>query len=215
MSRTFAYCRVSTADQTTDNQAQEIATAGFSVVPHRVVSETISGSTQANERPEFAKLMDRLEAGDVLIVTKLDRLGRNAMDVRATVERLTARGVRVHCLALGGVDLTSAAGKMTMGVIAAVAEFERDLLIERTQAGLVRAKSEGKTLGRPKAADSHDVVGWRHKNNASIAETAEHFGIGEATVKRYWARSVHVEGGLALAGREFRERLAKGGKSAD
>ena len=72
------------------------------------------------------KLVDRLEPGDVLVVTKLDRLGRNAMDVRATVEQLASSGVRVHCLALGGVDLTSPAGKMTMQVIAAVAEFERD-----------------------------------------------------------------------------------------
>lgn len=83
----------------------------------------------------FSKLLDKLEAADVLVVTKLDRLGRNAMDVRATVESLAGAGVRVHCLALGGVDLTSPAGKMTMGVIAAVAEFERDLLIERTQNG--------------------------------------------------------------------------------
>lgn len=73
------------------------------------------------------------------------------MDVRATVEKLDAMGVRVHCLALGGMDLTSPAGKMTMQVIAAVTEFERDLLIERTQAGLKRAKSEGKTFGRPLA----------------------------------------------------------------
>ena len=91
-------------------------------------------------------MVDRLEAGDVLVVSKLDRLGRNAMDVRSTVERLAKDGVRVHCLALGGVDLTSAAGKMTMGVIAAVAEFERDLLIERTQAGLTRVKAAGKAL---------------------------------------------------------------------
>jgi len=86
---------------------------------------------------------------DVLVVTKLDRLGRNAMDVRAKVERMAEMKVRVHCLALGGVDLTSAAGKMTMAVIAAVAEFERDLLVERTQAGLARARSQGTKLGRP------------------------------------------------------------------
>ncbi|WP_440534499.1 recombinase family protein [Variovorax sp. YR566] len=81
--------------------------------------------------------------------TKLDRLGRNAMDVRSTVETLAAAGIRVHCLALGGVDLTSPAGRMTMGVIAAVAEFERDLILERTQAGLERAKVAGVSLGRP------------------------------------------------------------------
>lgn len=151
MSRIFIYARVSTADQNTDNQILEIEAAGFAVNKRRIVTESISGSVVAAERPQFAKLLDRLEPDDVLIVTKLDRLGRNAMDVRSTVERLAADGVRVHCLALGGVDLTSTAGKMTMGVLNTVAEFERDLLIERTQAGLARARAEGKTLGRPSA----------------------------------------------------------------
>ena len=112
MSRTFAYCRVSTADQTTDNQILEIKSAGFTVEPQRVVTETVSGNTQASARKGFQKLLERMEKGDVLIVTKLDRLGRNAMDVRQTVERLDKTGIRVHCLALGGVDLTSAAGKI-------------------------------------------------------------------------------------------------------
>ncbi|MBT9508171.1 recombinase family protein [Rhodoferax sp.] len=149
MSRVFAYCRVSTSDQTTDNQIQEIAGAGFSITSQRTIVETISGSVAARERKGFGQLINKLESGDVLVVTKLDRLGRNAMDVRATVEALEGMGVRVHCLSLGGTDLTSPAGKLTMGVIAAVAEFERDLLIERTQAGLSRAVSQGKTLGRP------------------------------------------------------------------
>ena len=151
MARTFAYCRVSTADQTTDNQVREIEAAGFKIDRKRVIAETVSGSVAAANRKGFSKLLDRMEDDDVLVVTKLDRLGRNAMDVRATVEALAKTGVRVHCLALGGVDLTSAAGKMTMGVLNAVAEFERDLLIERTQAGLSRARAEGKTLGRPAA----------------------------------------------------------------
>src|SRR5688572_20592613 len=121
MARAFAYCRVSTADQTTDNQVREIEGAGFKIEPKRTVTETVSGSVPAGERKGFSRLVDRLEAEDILIVTKLDRLGRNAMDVRATVERLASMGVKVHCLALGGVDLTSAAGKMTMGVLNAVA----------------------------------------------------------------------------------------------
>ena len=79
----------------------------------------------------------------MLIVTKLDHLGRKDMDVRKTVEQLTASGIRVHCLALGGVDLTSPAGKMTMQVISAVAEFEKDLLIERTRSGIARARHQG------------------------------------------------------------------------
>lgn len=151
MSRTFIYARVSTIDQNTENQILEIEAAGFSVNQRRIVAESISGSVAASERPEFSRLLDRLEPGDVLIVTKLDRLGRNAMDVRSTVERLAADGVRVHCLALGGVDLTSTGGKMTMAVFTAVAEFERDLLIERTHAGIARARAEGKVMGRPPA----------------------------------------------------------------
>ena len=186
MTRVFAYCRVSTAEQTTDNQIQEIAAAGFEVKPQRAIVETISGSVAASERKGFKKLQDKLEAGDVLVVTKLDRLGRNAMDVRVTVEKLTGLGVRVHCLALGGVDLTSPAGKMTMGVIAAVAEFERDLLIERTQAGLSRAKSEGKVLGRPQSLTKlqAEVVRGRVADGESVASLAREFGSSRQTIMR-------------------------------
>ncbi len=186
MSRVFAYCRVSTSDQTTDNQVQEIATAGFDVTPKRIVAETVSGSVAASERPGFGQLLNKLEAGDVLVVTKLDRLGRNAMDVRATVEALTGMGVRVHCLALGGVDLTSAAGKMTMGVIAAVAEFERDLLIERTQSGLARARADGKALGRPRSipeAAIGDVQG-RLAMGESISAIAKAYSTSRQTIMR-------------------------------
>jgi len=186
MGRTFAYCRVSTADQTTDNQVREIEASGFSIDPKRIVVETVSGSVAAMERKEFARLVDRLESDDVLIVTKLDRLGRNAMDLRATVERLASEGVRVHCLALGGVDLTSAAGKMTMGVISAVAEFERDLLIERTQSGLARAKAAGRTLGRPQAlskAVQEDIIAKRAQG-VSLGVLAKAHGVSRAAIQR-------------------------------
>lgn len=186
MSRVFAYCRVSTTDQTTENQLQEIAAAGFAVDPRRAIEETISGSVAASERPGFGRLVDKLEAGDVLVVTKLDRLGRNAMDVRATVEALQGLGVRVHCLALGGLDLTSAAGKMTMGVIAAVAEFERDLLVERTHAGLARAKAEGKAIGRPSSLNAQQVqeVRTRLAAGAPIATLARDFDTSRQTIMR-------------------------------
>lgn len=186
MSRAFAYCRVSTADQTTDNQVQEIALAGFAVEPQRVIAETVSGSVAAMERSGFARLVDRLESGDIIIVTKLDRLGRNAMDVRATVDRLSGAGVKVHCLALGGVDLTSAAGRMTMGVISAVAEFERDLLIERTQSGLARAKSSGKRLGRPTALTdaAKAVIRARKAAGASYGELAREHGVSRSAIQR-------------------------------
>ncbi|WP_186276328.1 recombinase family protein [Burkholderia gladioli] len=186
MSRTFAYARVSTSDQTTANQLREIEAAGFLVDKRRVVSESISGSVSADQRPGFAKLLDRMEEGDVLIVTKLDRLGRNAMDVRATVEGLAERGIRVHCLALGGVDLTSAAGRMTMQVLNAVAEFERDLLIERTHAGIARAKAEGKAMGRPSALSDEQRADVLRGLDAgvSVAELARRFGTSRQTIMR-------------------------------
>jgi putative DNA-invertase from lambdoid prophage Rac len=186
MSRLFAYCRVSTSEQTTENQAQEIAAAGFAIAPQRIIAETVSGSVAALERKGFTKLLDKLETGDVLVVTKLDRLGRNAMDVRATVERLEASGVRVHCLALGGVDLTSPAGKMTMQVINAVAEFERDLLIERTHAGIMRAKAEGKTFGRPSAltAVQQEDVKQQIMAGVTVAQIAKTFQTSRQTIMR-------------------------------
>lgn len=186
MSRVFAYCRVSTAEQAPQNQAEEIRAAGFAVEPYRLIEETISGSVPAAERPGFARLLDRLEPGDVLVVSKLDRLGRNAMDVRATVERLAGMGVRVHCLALGGADLASPAGKMTMQVIAAVAEFERDLLIERTKAGLARARNAGKRCGRPPSlsAKARAQVLERLAAGAGVAETAREFKTTRQTILR-------------------------------
>jgi putative DNA-invertase from lambdoid prophage Rac len=186
MPRTFAYVRVSTAGQTTNNQIQEIEAAGFKVEPRRVVTETISGSVATAQRKGFIRLLDKLEAGDVLVVTKLDRLGRNAMDVGGTVAKLAEIGVRVHCLALGGVDLTSSTGKLTMNVINAVAEFERDLLIERTQAGLSRAKAEGKTLGRPASltqAQQSDVA-RRLNEGATVSALARELKISRQSVMR-------------------------------
>ncbi|HFT8011274.1 TPA: recombinase family protein [Burkholderia cenocepacia] len=186
MSRTFAYARVSTTEQTATNQLREIEAAGFSVDKRRVITERISGSVSADQRPGFAELLLKMEEGDVLIVTKLDRLGRNAMDVRKTVEILADRGVRIHCLALGGVDLTSAAGRMTMQVLNAVAEFERDLLIERTHAGIARAKAEGKPMGRPCSLTEQQRKEVQEKLSAgaTVAGLAKMYGTSRQTIMR-------------------------------
>ena len=186
MSRVFAYCRVSTFDQTTKNQIIEIKAAGFQIEPRRVIEENISGSVAAKQRPGFCKLVDRLEPGDILVVTKLDRLGRNAMDVRLTAELLEKENIRLHCLALGGVDLTSPAGKMTMGIITAVAEFERDLLVERTQSGLERAKGEGITLGRPQILniEQHYEIRNQLARNPNVSQAARDFNVSRQTIMR-------------------------------
>ncbi|WP_247166412.1 recombinase family protein [Escherichia coli] len=194
MSRIFAYCRVSTLEQTTENQRREIESAGFNVRPQRIIEEQISGSVAASERPGFNQLLDRLESGDVLIVTKLDRLGRNAMDIRKTVEQLTESGIRVHCLALGGVDLTSPAGKMTIQVISAVAEFERDLLLERTYSGIARARDAGKRFGRPPVLNEEQTqkVLERIKSGASISAIAREFRTTRQTILRVRAKQQTV-----------------------
>lgn len=186
MSRVFAYCRVSTLEQTTENQRREIEAAGFAIRPQRLIEEHISGSVAASERPGFTRLLDRMENGDVLIVTKLDRLGRNAMDIRKTVELLAGSEIRVHCLALGGVDLTSPAGRMTMQVISAVAEFERDLLIERTHSGIARAKASGKRFGRPSALNDEQKqsVLERLSMGLTVSAVAREFNTTRQTILR-------------------------------
>ena len=138
------------------------------------------------QRTGFTRLLDKMEHGDILVVTKLDRLGRDAIDVSTTVDRLDEMGIRVHCLALGGVDLTSSAGKMTMNVINAVAQFERDLLIERTQSGLARAKAQGKSLGRPTAlsiAQQADVRA-RIAKGETVSAIARDLGTSRQTIMR-------------------------------
>ena len=186
MSRTFSYVRVSTAEQHTGNQIKEIEAAGFVIEPHRIIAETVSGSMPAVRRKGFILLLDKMKKGDVLIVTKLDRLGRDAIDVSTTVTRLETMGIRVHCLALGGVDLTSSAGKMTMGVINVVAQFERDLLIERTQSGLTRARSQGKKLGRPKvlSALQREQVTQELQEGKTMVAIAKNFNTSRHTIMR-------------------------------
>lgn len=196
MPRTFAYVRVSTTGQTTENQIQEIKAAGFHVEPRRIVTETVSGSTAIAQRRGFSRLLDKMEAGDILIVTKLDRLGRDAIDVSSTVKALAEMGVRVYCLALGGADLTSSAGTMTMNVLNAVAQFERDLLIERTQSGLKRAKSEGKSLGRPSTLDDkqkQDVLADLVEG-ISISAIARKFATSRQTIMRIRNQAANNDG---------------------
>ena len=202
MQRTFAYARVSTLEQNPENQIKEIKEAGFTIEPHRIITETVSGSMPISRRKGFTRLLDKMEKGDILIVTKLDRLGRDAIDVSITVVKLEKLGIKVHCLALGGVDLTSSAGKMTMGVINAVAQFERDLLIERTQSGLARAKSNGKTLGRPKvfSESQRKQILQQLQEGSTIAAIARNFNTSRQTIMR-------IRGSVEDNGIRLRERV--------
>lgn len=188
--RTFGYGRVSTADQTTDNQRQELEAKGFAIRRDRWFTDTISGKVPARERPAFSRMLGMMEGadedqpGDLLVVSKLDRLGRDMIDVMQTLRYLTEKGIRVKVLALGDADLTSTSGKAVVGILAVVAEMERDMLVERTQAGLARAKAEGKQLGRPTKTSDADRAAIRARLEAgeTVSQLARDFGISRATV---------------------------------
>ena len=183
----FAYGRVSTKDQTTENQRIEIERAGYRV-DYWFADEGISGKVPASQRPQFAKMLEQIRDGETLVVSKLDRLGRDAQDVGATIKALAARRIEVIVLQLGKLDLASAAGKLMLTMLAAVAEMERDLLVERTQSGLARAKEEGKTLGRPAhtTAEQRKQIVVMHDNGkgASISALARTFNTSRATIMR-------------------------------
>ncbi|OUJ34096.1 resolvase [Vibrio parahaemolyticus] len=188
--RIFAYCRVSTVEQTTENQILAIGNAGYEVEENRVISETVSGSVLAMERKEFKTLVDhKLESGDTLVVLKLDRLGRDNIDVQQTIDALTTKGIKVICLDLPVADLSSSEGKLMLQMFSAFAEFERNRIRERTQEGLNRAKAEGKKLGRPAAKGTTENVQRCKADGLSQSATAKELGIGIATVKRHWNKT--------------------------
>lgn len=188
MSR-IAYYRVSTADQSIESQRAALG-GGFD---KEFQDEGVSGSVQAANRPGFADLLSYVRDGDSIHVYAVDRLGRDALDVQATVRALLGRGVAVEIQGLGRI--AAGVGELILAVLAQVADMERKRIMERTAAGREVARDllartgktqHGKTsLGRPKAADAAEVKAWRSAHSASIPETAEHFGIGTATVKRY------------------------------
>ncbi len=186
MSRTFAYTRVSTATQTTENQLREIEQAGFDVPEYRRATETISGSVPAMDRPGFLKMVGKMEPGDVLVVTKFDRLGRNAMDVEATIRRLMEIPVKVHGLSIQGVDLASSGGAFTMHVLNAVAQLERDLMLERTKSGTDRARAQGKRFGRPPAVSEkrHPAILSALRSGETVTAVARKFGTTRPTISR-------------------------------
>jgi putative DNA-invertase from lambdoid prophage Rac len=184
MSRTFAYARVSTVSQLTENQREQIVQAGYTVEPHRYVEETISGSVPVSQREGFQDLLKRIEKGDTLIVTKLDRIGRDSIDVQQTVGLFLSKGVRLVVLQLGNLDLTSSAGSLMVKMLAAVADFERDLIIERTQAGQARARAEGKHMGRPSKTTAADRQAIREAlaGGSTVTSVAAQFKVSRATV---------------------------------
>lgn len=178
----FGYGRVSTAEQTADNQRFEIERAGYAV--EYWYADTVSGKAHAAQRRHFGDMLAKLRKKDTVVVSKLDRLGRDAPDVLTTIKELAALGVEVVVLQLGKLDLNSPAGKLMLAMLAAVAEMERDLIVERTQAGLARAKAEGKTLGRPAKTtpEQRKAMAEGYARKQSVSALAKLYGVSRATV---------------------------------
>jgi putative DNA-invertase from lambdoid prophage Rac len=199
----IAYFRVSTTDQSTEAQRHALLkAAGAEGFAREFHDEGVSGAIPAAQRPGFAALLAYAREGDTLHVYAVDRLGRDAIDVQATVRALIDKGVAVEVHGLGRI--ARGVGELILAVLAQVADMERQRIRERTEAGRVVARESlaltGKThkgkasMGRPKghAADGvvvepAKVAEWRKANGASIAATAQHFGISDSTVKRYCA----------------------------
>ncbi|MCR9002627.1 recombinase family protein [Rahnella perminowiae] len=193
MSRTFAYCRVSTSEQTIENQVMAIRQAGYDIPDNRIISETVSGGVQAMKRKEFANMVtnklegkDKDKPGDKLIVLKLDRLGRDNIDVQQTILMLMEKGIDVVSLDLPVSNLASAEGKLMLQMFSAFAEFEKSRIIERTKEGLERAKAEGKKLGRPVATDTLKRVQEAKAKGMSQSKAALELGFSLPTIKRNW-----------------------------
>ncbi len=191
MSTRIAYFRVSTSEQSI--QAQRGALGGS--FTKEFSDEGVSGATPAAERPGFAALLTYAREGDTVCVYAVDRLGRDALDVQATVRRLLDRGIAVEVHGLGLI--AKGVGELILAVLAQVADMERKRIIERTAQGRQTARvalaATGRThrgkvsLGRPMKANADAVKAWRQANDASIAQTAIHFQLSSATVKRYAA----------------------------
>lgn len=177
----IAYLRVSTDEQTTENQRRAIE-ARYSVSKW-FVEQGVSGAIPALQRPALSKLLSYVRENDLVVVVAIDRLGRDTIDVLTTVEALKSKDVSIISMR-EGFDLSTPAGKLMLTMLAAVAEIERANLKARQMAGIERAKAEGKALGRTKTIDDVAVAQWRATESASIKQTAAHFGISPASVKR-------------------------------
>lgn len=191
----IAYYRVSTNDQSIESQRN--ALSGGRTFDKEFTDEGVSGAVPAADRPGFAKMLEFVREGDTLYVYAVDRLGRDAIDIQMTVRKLIDKGVTVDIHGLGPIG--RGVGELIVAVLAQVANMEREKIITRTTAGrkaaIASLAATGKThkgkdsMGRPVKGDKAAVVAWRDENKASFRRTAQHFGLSEATVKRYTAKA--------------------------
>lgn len=176
----IGYARVSTDDQSLDSQTDALSTAGAA----KVFADKISGSKRA--RPELDKMLEQLRDGDIVTVTKYDRLARSLRDLLEIVEAIRERGAGFRSLA-EDIDTTTPAGRLVFHVFASIAQFERERISERTKEGLASARARGRIGGRPPAlsgAQKDEVRRMRDQEHRTISEIAQLFKVSERTVRR-------------------------------
>lgn len=177
----LGYARVSTGDQDLALQLDALAAAGCV----RVFSDTASGALDG--RPELAAVLDHLRSGDTLVVWRLDRLGRSLRHLIDTVTELAARGVGFRSLH-ENIDTTTPGGRLVFHLFAALAEFERDLIRERTQAGLAAARTRGRQGGRPSVMTADKIATARSmyaSGDYTVEAIAAVIGVSRATIYRH------------------------------
>ena len=176
----FGYARVSTKDQNLDTQLEQL----HAVHVDRIFQEKISGTTTS--RPALDELLGLLRTGDTVTVARLNRLGRNSAHIMQLVADFSAQGVRFVALDLG-IDTATPAGRLVLGIFAALAEYDRESIRERSQAGIELARAQGKHLGRAPGVDQAKLAKVRACLAAgmSVHDTVATTGISETSVKRY------------------------------
>lgn len=183
----LGYARVSTDEQETHLQIDALKGAGCD----RIYEEKASGAK--DDRPELIRLLDNARKGDVVIVWKMDRLGRSLLHLIETVNLLNVRGVQLRSLTENVIDTTTPSGKLVFGIFGLMAEFERDMLRQRTNAGLNAARKRGRVGGRPRSIDATALKKARvllASGSYTKAEVAAELGVSRHTLWRELARKV-------------------------
>jgi len=160
------YARVSTTDQDYEIQVEQLRGAGA----EKVFSEKLSG-TKADNRPELQRMLEFVREGDVVLVTRLDRLARSVLDLHAIVDQLARKGVAFRCTEQAGVDTSTTTGKLTLAILAAVAEFETAIRKDRQMEGIAKAKAAGAYAGKGRlpTIDAAEVVRMRREGHGPAA----------------------------------------------